>query len=340
MSKVLVTGASGFIGHHLTQTLVACGHEVTCWCASVPRGFTQTAGVTLAYGDVTDASSLPAAVEGSSVVYHVAGCIKSLRRQQLYRVNEEGSRNVAQACAAQANPPVLVVVSSLAAAGPSSDDRLRIESDPPQPVSEYGRSKRAGELAIAPFADRVPITIVRPAIVLGEGDVASLSLFKTVKQMGTHFVVGWKAHHFSLIHVADLAALLILAAERGARLATLPPPDEQAARAQGYYFAACDEHPTYAELGKKIGQSMGRRFTLVVPIGPGVAWAAAATSELVAQTVRVPFIYRLDKFREAIAGAWTCSPQKAFDELGFRPALPLLDRLRQTFEWYRREKWL
>lgn len=341
MTKVLVTGASGFVGHHLSQALVARGDDVTCLVrksSNVER--LKPLGVTLAYGDVTDPSSLAPAVAGKAVVYHLAGRIKSLRRQQFYEVNEEGCRNVAQACAAQSSPPVLVSVSSLAAAGATSNSHLRVETDAPHPVSDYGRSKRAGELAIEPFADRVPITIVRPPIVVGEGDLPTLALFKMVKRMGVHLAVGWRSHRFSLIHAADLASLLILAAERGERLAPPSPADDQAVHAQGYYFAACDEHPTYGELGKKIGEAMGRRFTLVIRFGPGMAWVVAAVSEAVAQMLRVPFTFRLDKFREAIAGSWTCSPQKAFDQLGFRVETPLLDRLRQTYEWYCREKWL
>lgn len=341
MATVLVTGASGFVGHHLTQALVAHGDDVTCLVrksSNLER--LKPLGVTLVYGDVTDPPSLAAAVTGKAVVYHLAGRTKALRQQQYYEVNEAGCRNVAQACAAQPTPPVLVSVSSLAAAGATPDGQLRTETDAPQPVSDYGRSKRAGELALEPFADRLPITIVRPPIVLGEGDVPSLALFKTVKRLGMHFVVGWKPHRFSVIHAADLASALILAAERGERLAAVPSDADGVIRAQGYYFVAGDEHPTYGELGKMIGASMGRRSTLIVPLGPALAWASAAFSEALAQVVRVPFIFRLDKLREANAGSWACSPQKAFDQLGFRVETPLLDRLRQTFEWYRREKWL
>lgn len=341
MTKVLVTGASGFVGHHLSQALVAHGDDVTCLVrksSNVER--LKPLGVTLAYGDVTDPSSLAPAVSGKALVYHLAGRIKALRREQYYEVNEAGCRNVAQACAAQPSPPVLVSVSSLAAAGATPNGQLRTEIDAPQPVSDYGRSKRAGELAIEPFADRVPITIVRPPIVLGEGDLPSLTLFKTIKRLGVHFVVGWKPHRFSVIHAADLACALILAAKRGERLAPASSGDDAAVHAQGYYFAAGNEHPTYGELGKMVGEAMGRRFTLVVPLGPAVAWGAASFSEVLAQVVRVPFIFRLDKLREARAGAWTCSSQKAFDQLGFRVETPLLDRLRQTYDWYCREKWL
>jgi nucleoside-diphosphate-sugar epimerase len=341
MGKVLVTGASGFIGYHLVKALVAHGDEVTCLVrptSSLDR--IKPLGVALACGDVTEAESLLAPVEGKAVVYNVAGCTRALTRRELHRVNEEGCRHVVQACAAATTPPVLVHVSSLAAAGPSPRGRLRSETDPLQPVSHYGRSKRAGESAAEPFADRVPITVVRPAIVLGEADAVGLSMFSSVARSRLHFVVGWAPRQYSIIHAADLAEMMILAAQRGARL---PPPSQrrdEPSNAQGYYFAACNEHPTFGQLGKMLGEALGCRFVVVMPVAVPVAWLAAAGAEVVGQVCRRPFFFRLDKFREASASSWACSPQKAMDDLGFSVRMPLLDRLRQTVQWYRREKWL
>jgi nucleoside-diphosphate-sugar epimerase len=296
--------------------------------------------VEIVYGDVTDPESLPPAVAGKSIVYHVAGCIRALRRRRLFEVNQEGCRHVARTCALQPRPPVLVVVSSLAAAGPSSGDKLRTEDEPPCPVSDYGRSKRAAEQTVQEFADRVPITVVRPAIVLGEADAISLALFRPIARVGLHFAVGWRPHRFSVIHADDLARLMVLAAERGARLLPCAGLDSAPDPFQGFYFAACDEHPTFGELGKMIGSALGRRRTLVVRAGVGMAWVAAGVTELAGQITRRPFVYRLDKLREAAAGDWTCSPERARRELGFQVEVPLADRLRQTVAWYRNEKWL
>ena len=338
MARVLVTGASGFIGFHLVKALVARGDDVTCLVRTTsPSEPLKSLGATLAFGDVTDSGSLLAPVAGKGVVYHVAGCTTAVRQEQLYRVNEQGCRHVLQACAAQSNPPVVIHVSSLSAAGPSPQGRLRTETDPPQPVSDYGRSKRAGELAAGPFAGRVPITIVRPPIVLGEMDRVGLAMFRAIARLGIHCVIGRTSHRFSVIHAADLAGLLILAAQRGARLAQ---EHDEASQSQGYYFAACDEHPTFGQLGKMIGTALGRRSTLVMPVAVPVASVIAGITEAATQICRRPFYFKFDKFREARAGAWTCSPEKARKELGFSPGAPLAERLRQTVQWYRREKWL
>jgi len=338
MARVLVTGANGFIGSHLVRALVARGDDVTCLVRRTSRvDRLQPLRARLVYSDVTDPDSLPAAVAGSQLVYHLAGCNQAFRVDQFYRVNQQGARNMLRACAAQSTPPVVLWVSSLAAAGPAPHGRLRTEADPPVQVSHYGRSKRAGEQAAEEFADRIPITIVRPPLVFGEADHQSLAIFRPVARVGVHVVPGLGRDRFSLIHVADLVHLLILAAEWGTRL---KPAGSDGPSSPGYYFAACAEHPTYAELGRMIGTALGRRRVLVLFTPPVATWLTAAAAEALSRGSRRPFSFNFDKAREARAGSWLCSPQRAIDELGFSIAAPLADRLRQTAQWYRENGWL
>ena len=168
MAKVLVTGGTGFIGRHLVERLVERGDDVTCLVRNVKRAAVLgDLDVRSAIGDVTDAESLDDAVAGAEVVYHLAGATLVFSAEQFHRVNETGARNVADACAAQSTPPVLVFVSSLAAAGPTTPEQPRVESDLPNPVSNYGKSKWAGEQRLMEMAAKLPITIVRPPIVIG-----------------------------------------------------------------------------------------------------------------------------------------------------------------------------
>jgi nucleoside-diphosphate-sugar epimerase len=338
MAKVLVTGASGFIGTHLVAALAAWGDEITCLARKTSKvGRLQAFGARLVYGDVTDPHSLLAAVAGQEVVYHLAGCTRARNRRQFFQVNCRGVNHIARACAAQTNPPVLIHVSSLAAAGPAIEGRPRVESDPTAPVSQYGRTKRLGERAAEKFADRVPITIIRPPMVLGEGDLLSLSLFRSVIRFHVHLTPGLKPQRFSVIHADDLARLLILAAEHGGRL---PPQDGQSHPvAQGYYFAACEQDPTYADLGRLVAESGGGRVVVVPTVMP-VVRAIAVAGEAIAYFWRVPPVVNLDKAREIAAGSWLCSAQAARKELGFTVGAPLIERLRQTTEWYCREGWL
>jgi len=338
MSRVLVTGASGFIGSHLVEALSERGDEVTCLVRKTSKvDRLRALGAVLTYGDVTDPAGLPEAVAGHEIVYHLAGLTRTLRRGDFHRVNEQGVRNVARACAAQATPPVSVVLSSLAAAGPAPR-RPRIESDPPEPVSRYGRSKRAGERAAEQLADRVPTSVVRPPPVFGPRDRAGLAIFRAIARTGLHVVPGLGRMHLSLIHAADLARLLILVAERGARLEL--QAREAAAASQGYYFAAGDEHPTYAELGRKIGTALGRARIRIVPTLPRTVWLVAAWGELLGRLRGQPPAVGFDKAREARAGSWTCSAERAQEELDFQITTPLDERLCETAEWYRREGWL
>jgi nucleoside-diphosphate-sugar epimerase len=339
MAKVLITGGSGFIGLHLALALAERGNEVTCLVRKTSSiADLRRMGVRLIQGDITDPACLLEAVAGQETVYHLAGCTVALTNRQFFQVNQGGSRNMVEACAIQSQPPVLVMVSSLAAAGPAVDRRPKIESDPSLPVSAYGRSKLAAEQELERYADRVPTTIVRPPIVLGEGDRMGLSMFWSIAKFGVHVVPGLGRNQFSVIHVADLVNLLMLAAQRGQRL---PPRGRNGGRpGQGYYFVSCEEDPVYDELGRLIGKALGRRRVFPLHIAYPVVWIVAAGVEAVSQIERRPLYMHLDKAREVTAGSWICSNRAAVRDLGFSPQAPLIERLRQTVDWYRREGWL
>ncbi len=330
--KALITGASGFIGTHLAKALAGEGHQVRCLVRRSSRTDQLSAmGAELAYGDVTDPASVAAAVRGVDTIFHLAGLVKALTYEQLLSVNEQGTRHVAHACAEQGQPPVMVLVSSLAAAGPSASDRPRLESDPAEPVSNYGRSKRAGELAAVAFAGRVPLTIVRPPVVFGEGDLSMLSMFRPIKLLRLHLVPGFTERRASMIHAADLVAGLIRAAERGERLA----PGQAANSAHGYYFLAAERNPTFAEWGQLIARSLGCRRLRVDSRAEVLGWGLAGLSEAWARARRRPHIFNLDKLREATAGSWVCGSDRAREQLGFSVAANLEKRFVQTTRWYR-----
>ncbi|MCX7428938.1 MAG: NAD-dependent epimerase/dehydratase family protein [Planctomycetia bacterium] len=340
MNNVLLTGANGFVGSNLAEALVARGDRVTCLVRDAARAERlQPLDVEVAHWrGLDDLDGLRRAAAGRDVVYHVAGATKAVGHAAFFRVNEQGTQNVARACAEQANPPVLVYVSSLAAAGPSSADRPRVETDPPRPVSHYGHSKRAAELALRRHADRVPITIVRPPIILGPADREGLAMFRPVRRFRVHVMPGSGRQRYSLVHVGDLCSLLILAAERGQRIGM--EETDADARAKGCYFAACREYPTYAELGRLLRDAVGRRVVLTVPVPMAGAWTVAAVVETLSRVIRRPLYLNLDKAREIAAGSWTCSPQAAIDQLGFAPDVSLAQRLRETVAWYRESGWL
>jgi nucleoside-diphosphate-sugar epimerase len=339
MARVAITGASGFIGPHLAEALLNRGDEVTCLVRRTSRlDRLKPLGVIVAHGDVTDLESLRKPLAGQDVVFHLGACVRTFRSAEYYRVNGDGTQNIARACAEQEHPPVLIFVSSLAAAGPSPDGRPLTEDHAPRPVSHYGRSKRAGELAVAAWADRVPATIVRAAAVFGEGDRGCLAMLRSIACLGVHLAPVGPPLGLSMIHVADLVHLLILGAERGVRVPS--PGREGAAAAQGCYFAAANEQPTYAELGRMMGSALGCHRVLVLPTPRPLVWTLALAGEAFSRIRRRPALLNIDKAREATAGSWFCSSERAAAELGFSVATPLSDRLRQTVQWYRDHRWL
>jgi dihydroflavonol-4-reductase len=340
MAKVLVTGASGFIGRHLVAALAARGDEVACLVRPTSRiDWMKPYQTEILPGDVTEREKLSQYVAGRDYVYHLAGCTIALTHRQYYQVNQHGVRNIAEACAKQLTPPVLISVSSLAAAGPATNGRPSIESDPPCPVSVYGRSKRAGEMEAESLAGRLPVTIVRPPIVLGEGDKIGLSMFWSIDRLGIHVVPSLGRNRFSLIHAADLAGLLIGAALRGHRIPT-PSLNGSPPTGQGYYFAASEIDPVYDDLGRLIGQALNRRRIVPIHLAVPLVWMVSAGVEAISQIERRPLYLHVDKAREITAGSWYCSNRAARHDFGFQVGAPILERLRQTIEWYRRDGWL
>jgi len=332
--RVLVTGATGFIGHHLVHALLEKGDQVAC----LVRPTSDTSRlpieqVSLAIGDITDPTSLQSALADVGVIYHLAGALTAKSRAAFRSVNEAGVQNLVEACARAGSPPTLVLLSSLAAAGPNSDDQPRREQDPDSPVSNYGRSKLAGEQAARASDEKIPLTVVRAPIVFGEWDRDVFKLFQLVK-LGVHLIPVRTRQRYSLIHAADLASLLIQAAARGER--AVP-----GSAASGLYYAGYDEHLTYAELGAQLTAALGRRPAINVRIPRLLTWTVAAGFEAMARlTGRPPDIINFDKAREAFAGSWSCSPAKAQQQLGLRPSQSLPVRLRQTADWYRDRGWL
>jgi nucleoside-diphosphate-sugar epimerase len=336
--KITVTGGAGFIGKRLVERMLGLGHEVTCLVRNNPRKEAlEKLGATLVPGDVTAPESLPKAVAGAEVVFHLAGVTKAFSRQEFFRVNVDGSRNVAQACAAQPNPPVLVQVSSLAAAGPAPAERPSREADSPCPVSRYGESKCKAEEAVLESAAKAPITIVRPPIVFGPGDRDALEWYRSVTK-GVHIVPSLTERRYSLIHVDDLVTGLWLAATRGSRAVGKAVTPEASNR--GCYYIASGEMPTYAELGRLVAESLQRHGVRVVRVPELVGWAVAAISETAARLRQKPAILNLDKLREATAGSWICDASRARSELGFEPGATLQQRLAETGRWYREAGWL
>lgn len=325
--RILVTGATGFIGGVLARQLVARGDRVRALvrASSRTRELAQL-GVELAHGDVADPASLRRAVEGCEGVVHLAGAVKALSTAELFRANADGTRNVAEACARTGCR--LVYVSSLAAAGPALCGRPRTEEDLPAPVSRYGQSKLAGEAAVRAASGRAPASIVRPPVVYGPGDKELMPQLLRMARLGLVFRAGFGEKRFSLVHVEDLCRGLAAVIDRGARV------EEEGQGWAGVYFLDDGTDRSWDEIALAACAAVGRRAR-VVPLPEAVSALAAAGATLVAALTRRPNILSFDKVREMRQAAWTCTSDRARRELGYAPRFGLEDGMADAVAWFR-----
>lgn len=324
--KTLVTGGNGFVGSHLVEALLSRGHEVRCLLRPASdRRWLEGLDYEEAPGALDDCGSLTAAVAGVDLVYHCAGATKARKTESLYRVNAEGTANLADACSAQPAPPPLVYVSSQAAAGPCGPDGARRERDECVPVSHYGRSKLEGERELRKRASQLPFVIIRPSAVYGPRDMEMFLFFKFINR-GVAPALGWDDRYLSLCYVGDLVDALLLAGRN------------KEARGEAY-FVAHDEVWDWQGVARAAAAALGVK-TRTVRIPKAVLFGAATIAELAATLSGKVATLNRERARVMMEEVWVCDISKAKKELDFIPRIGFAEGAKLTTAWYREQGWL
>lgn len=322
---ILVTGATGFIGSHLVEALVARGERFRCL---VRRTGLQLPGDVI-LADLESGRGLEAALRGVEVVIHLAGVTKALRASDYYTGNKDATEVLAQALGKRNIQ--FVHISSLAAVGPNPTATPLNEEAEPRPITHYGRSKLEAERSVRSLLPGA--TIIRPPVVYGPRDTGVLEILKPLSKGwavaiggGESYANGGGERWFSAIYVQDLVEGILLAATSlGARGRT--------------YFLSHPKPVSWSDLASTASQIIGRRArALRVPLP--LARAVGCVADLWSRATGHPSVLSREKIREAECLYWTCAADRAAAELGFEARTSLRDGLAQTLAWYKEAGWL
>ena len=306
--KVLITGATGFVGSHVVDVLLEHGHQVFFIARSTSNmRWLDGKNVTRVEGSLFDVDSLHKAVTGMDALIHVAGLTAAKNEAEFRRGNLDATQNLIDAVRTY-NPGIqrFVHISSLTVCGPASS----IESPTTEvqqelrPLTAYGRTKRMAEDAVRGASD-IPWTIIRPPAVYGPRDSAILSFFQAVSK-GLATLIGFGESRVSLVHAHDLARGIVLAME-------------QPVAVHQTYFITSDDVYSWPEIVEVTKNAMGKRFVLPIRLPHTLVLAIAGTVGFLGKLSGKPPVLDYEKGLDLIQPYWICSSQKARSELGYRP---------------------
>lgn len=318
--RFVVTGATGFIGGHLIERLVADGHEVVALVRSPERaGRLRELGVTLLAGDLSLFADADLQLEPADVVVHLAGVVAAQTPGEYEAINFRAVVDLMECLHRQSwTPQRLLFASSLAACGPSPGDRPWTEADATAPIDPYGDAKARAEVALREA--KFPVTCFRPPVVLGPGDPAFLTVFKAAKSRVGFRVTG-PPQRLSWIYVDDLVNALVLMAHDS--------------RVGDYtYFTGSPETVDTNRLWDALRGALDRRIA-VVPLPAGVLKIAGAVSTWGSGMLGLHNQLDEKQVAQIIAPAFVCSSEALYRDLGWAPEVSFEDAVQRTADGYR-----
>lgn len=322
--KVLITGASGFVGYHLINE--ALRHDLDVFAAvrkssridhleALPLNFTTV--------DFEDAPQLEQNLKANQYNYiiHAAGITRALKPEDYNKVNAGYTRNLAEAVKRSGVPlEKFVLVSSLAAMGPLAKNQEDVSD--PAPITSYGKSKLMAEKILEGF--NFPAIIVRPTAVYGPREKDIFLLFKSIKS-GLELYIGRECQHLSFIHANDLAdAIMALLLSSYTK--------------KTYNLTDGKVYDRYAL--SSIAKNLLGKKTFKMHLSVGATRRAAGIMEWIyALNGKIPALNR-EKLAELTALNWCYSIENIKRDIGFAPKYNLENGLKQTINWYKQNNWI
>lgn len=316
--RVLVTGATGFVGSHVAQAFVEAGYQarVGTRASSNLRWISDLDTERVPLDVRGEPEDISRAVENVDVVVHAAGITRARRAEDYYSVNAGGTDKLA-AAALRAGVRRFVLISSLAARGP---DGL---ANGDHPESDYGRSKLEAENHLRSLEGRMEAVVLRPAAVYGPRDTDLLPLFRMAN-------AGWLpvpsgASPLQPLYAEDAARAALAAARKPVGFGPLP--------------VAENRRYSWRDVTVELENALGRTVRAVRLPTAAFVLAGQAT-ELAARPFSAAPIFDERRARDLALNAWTCDVSGTEEALGWRAEVPLFEGLERTARWYGQVGWL
>src|SRR6266446_1622106 len=324
----VVTGATGFLGSALVTALVQRQQPVRILARDEHKARQHFGdAVTIYPGEITDAGQVQLAVDGATTIYHLAGRLyhPSIPAELYRQAHVEGTRILLRACQGQTQLRRIVHVSTTGVYGVTGETPAA-ENAPFAPTNPYEATKLVGEqLALKAYQEQdLPVTVVRPGLVYGPGDLHLLGLFVSIKKGLFRVIDGGRAL-LHPVYIDDLVAALLLCAERP--------------QATGRSYNIAGERPvTVRELATAIAHALGREL----PTGSIPLWLANLASDIFAampgmKGERAPLTRSRVKF---LTNSRIYDITRARSELGYAPKVGLEEGMRLTASWYYKHHYL
>ncbi len=332
MSKILVTGASGFIGSFIVEEALRRDMEV--WAAvrgSSSREWLQNEKINFIELNLNSEEQLVKALKNKDFDYvvHAAGATKCKDLQDFYRVNTEGTKNLVNALLATHDAlKKFVFVSSLSVFGAIRESEPHEEilaSDTPQPNTAYGKSKLEAERWLETVKDKINYTILRPTGVYGPREKDYFVMVKSIKGH-SDFAVGYKLQEITFVYVSDVVSAVFCALNQS-----------QSGRAYFLTDGQKYESATFSKLVRaELGNPWWIRMTLPIWVARVACtlcgWWSAVSGKL------TPL--NRDKFHILVQRNWLCDIETTKRELNWEPKVQLPEGVKLSINWYKQNAWI